>query len=463
MTSASAASNTNSPPVEGKRVGSFFPAVVRLIFYCSLVVCTGYVGYSSRHEGSLVPAAVPSPTAAPGPVAASPQLRIMFIGDSITEGITANSHRKFRAPRDGSCSFRFHYLSRVLEWLDKTSNASRCLYSVGPSTGVMGSSFPPIFCLEPVRRFALTTASFEAGAEENSLFQSRRLFGRHAAHFGGRIQNLFITDPQGFAALRMRIYKKWFRRPYLSGDSSWTTERPMEQQEQSISAPPPGMPRIQAWMRTYKPHVVFVSIGTNDLYVTSSALHLVRTLYPTLLRAILCRGQATVELTSLMGDCCFPQQDASGPAVVTLSTLLWRVAMDVEPVNHLLRRIKSCKQATDGLSCKECVEGTLSAEAQHLLTTESSSLHEKSFVEGTMQLQSSSQVYCDTRVRILDAGNGTIISNATAEGIHSAPHLYDGVHPSPLGEMLLAQQYWRESVRERVWETAVASIPDSLH
>ncbi|CUG88533.1 membrane-associated protein, putative [Bodo saltans] len=438
----------HSPPIDGKRRLVTSSAVVRGLLFTVLVACTTYFGVSTYRRVDAIPltndspmgvltieeVVVPataggiSPTSLSAKQGKRQQLRVMFVGDSITEGISANSHRKFGAPRLGSCSFRFLYLARVLEWIKSRTNASHSLIAVGPFTGVMGASSPPDFCLDPIERLSY----FPDDSREVKPTPSKRRFARHAALFGGQVKNFFLIEPRSLANVRMNTYRKWFRRPYLSRDMSWTTEHAMEQSDSLVRRhnnnnsdvpfvlPRPGIPRIRAWMLSYQPHVVFVAIGTNDVYVTSSPLHLIRTMYASLVCAILCGGGCEAmnlqRGSSMNTSCVLAPRATSDPVIVTLSTLLWRVATDVEPVNQLLREISACKANIDSKTCSACAKNALRSAAtrnQMTMTIKNTTLDKDMFAGVEMPLESSAAVYCDSRVHILDAGDGTIISNAT--------------------------------------------------
>lgn len=444
---------------------------VRSLIFFMFVMCTGYMGHATLFRGAsvtLLPHRLPllSPVASNDSsgmsIAASPLvintpwraaghssvLRVMFVGDSITEGIAANSYRKLRAPRKGSCSYRFHLMSNVVQWLRDNSNDTVMLQTVGPSTGVMGAVVPPEHCCLPIlhKTSASHHASRPSVSRDHHQSSCVRQFGRHAAIFGGTIRDMFETDPAKLFARRLKIYRQWFRKPHLSRDPTWAME-PQEPVNASRGMDA-SIPRIDHWMKRHRPHVVFVEIGTNDLYTSTSPLELVRTSFPALLRSVL--PHVAADDASSPGRSEAGRTSASSvEPVVALSTLLWRVATDVEPVNNLLLNIQGCKTGT-AVDCKTCVGLVLKDPSSSEFIHGGRRVLGRDEMIPTISPIETARLYCNSRVYIVNVGGGDVVSNET-----SKHHLYDGIHPSELGEELLANQYWREINQKGMWTTVL--------
>ncbi len=171
--------------------------------------------------------------------------RLLFIGDSITEGIGVRHPSSRGIPVSGLCSYRFALMRLLERELQASVGGSAGFVTVGPFHGTAGSQTVPDKC-RGVKSSRIATAA----SHHFFVNSSSRDFTAHAAVWGGLLEE--ILDPRGTL-------------PYDRQRSNSRRLAKMPHPELDGSARESGAPALAQWMRRYAPDVVLFLLGTNDL------------------------------------------------------------------------------------------------------------------------------------------------------------------------------------------------------
>jgi hypothetical protein len=220
---------------------------------------------SSRRSGGVV--------AAGGGAISSSAVRIMFLGDSITEGGAANTTHPRKHP-NGSCSFRFSFLSHIATrdgghsriTADSPTQPSAAakkrlsphqVTTVGPFSSNCGDAVVPDKCFATLRRSWGNDKSLALYDSSSKSINWRR----HAA----------VSGVTALGLIRHR--EAWPKRETCYAKSGILTTPPtlppavtaMEGRYRRIFPDRVNVSDVAVWGATYEPHLVVVLIGTNDL------------------------------------------------------------------------------------------------------------------------------------------------------------------------------------------------------
>ena len=306
----------------------------------------------------------------------SRDVRIMFIGDSITQGTTANlrflgkKKQKWQFPKNGTCSYRFHLLKLLNDYLQRNSclhpeagscrEQSRRAVAVGPYHSSFGGRAPS-WCKE-VRGML--------GADQTA----------HGAVWGIEIEEMH----EGRAAER---HAAMLRLVGLRGKSE-------------VSALRKDGPKD--WVVQFRPAVVLVFLGTNDLHTEEPGTVFER--LEALLDPLLAIAGG-VDSSAFGRRCTFR---------VVATTLPVHFAADPPPsipeYNALLLRFNKTIRQPCNASSTNLME-------------------------------------CSTCFHLID-GAGAAFAGHTKESISAVT--YDLIHPNRLGEVAIAEAIFHELVSQGV-------------
>ena len=181
--------------------------------------------------------------------------RLMFVGDSITEGFGVRHPTSKLIPPTGLCSYRFELIRQVVGLLKNRSSAKGSrgardsFVTVGPFQGTAGSLLVPEKCdVEPL------TASTASPA-----------WTKHAAVWGGLVKEALASDGGPYKK-RQSNYKRFAKyAPFPKIDARLLT---------SVS----NRSTLQRWVELYAPDVVVMLLGTNDLSANISPANVLKSL-----------------------------------------------------------------------------------------------------------------------------------------------------------------------------------------
>jgi hypothetical protein len=340
-------------------------------------------------------------------------LRVMFVGDSITEGMAPSHSQASRplVPKEGSCSYRFP-LIKLLE-----QNMGVLIRPVGPFAGHVGSR-----------------ATHEACEKQLSDFISD-VSDRHASIWGITAHELI--GPGDFQKKRSFARKYYFGKKsqqFRSMDSDLTVAMMHDQHgklESAAFAERIEREHLRRWSYFLRPQLMTVHIGTNDLATGASAATMIFDRWPKTILALLLPDVVfddTVASTSTP----LPQVRCSPAAerrCIGITTILPRSTPShqslIDESNDWLSRIQLCKAAASGAdesknACADCVIKT----APGPLVAQSATNWLPSHVVA--------EAWCMPCVFILNISSPNRIND-------SLQFMYDGLHPNSAGEQRIAE------------------------
>ncbi|CUG88534.1 membrane-associated protein, putative [Bodo saltans] len=364
---------------------------------------------SQHHHAAEIPTAHPLATNSwEGP------LRVMFVGDSVTEGV-ATSHaqalRKTQVPKEGSCSYRFP-LMKLLE----KKNPGLSLLPVGPFVGHVGTRDTNEECRQQLTNYTKGTSN------------------RHASVWG--ITASELIGPSDLQKKRLYARKYYFGRKSpqaLSIDRDVTIDmlhaqretlpRTSDEDTSSFGVALLEREHLRRWAYFLKPQLVVVHIGTNDLSTGATAETLVLDRWPKSILALLI-PEVTVTSSEPSPkskheiQCPSPQHRS-----IALTSLLPRSSPShqslIDQSNRWLSQIDVCKHhastAAEGTnSCAACVASNVPSNLPPRGPSQ-------------MSLETVAHAWCLPCVFLLNISDPRRINDSLA-------YMYDGLHPNAAGE-----------------------------
>lgn len=340
------------------------------------------------------------------------ELRLMFVGDSITEGIAGGGSARHRLPQNGSCSFRFELLKRLSTYAQQQHPPFR-LRTVGPLTHVVGADSPPTPCCNGVL-MEMPVSVGDSPNQSDAASQHRRCFdtfGRHAAIWGGVSADFLRSTPESLRSKRLQLLGGYFGRRaakfLINKNMLLFAHAGIVNHSKSL---------LWNWVSHSQPEILIMALGTNDLYNEGSSMLAALTVF---------RNSTTAMLREVM--------DAASVSLksIGVSTLLGRNEFDVSHYNDILLSVKKCQQASRVLrACALCVQKAL-VEAS-----------------GTKQMVLENDilsVWCHPQLRILHGGSAWLSTKQENDRF-----LYDGLHPNGEGESRIAEKLLTEIIESRL-------------
>jgi hypothetical protein len=345
-------------------------------------------------------------------------LTVMFVGDSITEGMAPNHGRASRplVPKEGSCSFRFP-LMRIL------AQRGLLMQPVGPFAGHVGAQTSHLECQAQLK------GAYIAGVSE-----------RHAAVWG-------VTATELLSPASLSRKRRFARRYYFGGrrQSPQSAATPLDTTlaYDSVGRHQATLSRshLSRWSDVLQPGLSVVLLGTNDLASGSQVEDVVLGLLPTVARDLLFpRGDLMRRkegVSAISSGMVCPSQHR-----VAVSTLLPRalpLQRMVADVNWWMDRIQRCKteHAQDVNLCGQCVAteamptevygSTLNREG-HVVLEDGIRKRPLKPPVAPRSPQNVADVWCLPCIHILN------ISLDPNRIDHSYQYMYDGLHPNRAGE-----------------------------
>lgn len=343
--------------------------------------------------------------------------RLMLVGDSITEGIAPGSKRRFRVPAEGSCSYRFLLLRHL-----HMRNPDFLFETVGPFDGAFGGGAVAAGCCLGGVSPAVAALHHPPISSESDCIQA---YGRHAALWGSQSPQFLSNSLSELVEFRRSLVRLYFKSRHINVSPKWVDDAigknvasPLADNtddvviDQSVPTTVPsavesaaGLNFLQRWSSGHHPDAVIILFGTNDVYSSATPMDMMVVHYPHMLRSVLQASASTSKMR------------------VAVCTLLPRVAFEMQAMNELLLRVRSCKRLKQ--TCMACVLSVIGI---------------------TNSTESGVGVWCKNEVFILNVGGNTTMLNRSAEV------LYDGVHPSSVGEAAIAAVMTDEIMNERFFE-----------
>lgn len=366
-------------------------------------------------------------------------VRVMFLGDSITDGGAAGTAHPRKHP-NGSCSYRFSFLSHITSGAvphrrDETPNPkshSRKLLrpeevtTVGPFASNCGDVVVPDKCFK-ILRDAWGNADGLGLTESNSASIRWR---QHAAVSG--VTALGLIRHNEAAQKRNACYEK-------SGILTTAPSLPpavvsMEQQYRETYPLRVNTSDVAVWAAAYEPHLAMVLIGTNDLRWGRPWREILYESIPAILHELL--WYADPSTSPLLGKSTRrPQHVLRGgqgrgyassicPTFAVLSTLYPRAEFEseIDSLNEALLTIQKKRQLGNRVMCP----------AHDTFLDE----HVLRFISGETFL------LCHPCIRVIDGGapvskkGGGLMPKKD----FVASFTFDGLHPNDEGDEQLGQR-----------------------
>lgn len=399
-------------------------------------------------------------------------VRIMFLGDSITEGGAAGTSHPRKHP-NGSCSYRFSFLSHIARpqaGATPTNGKSRAgrlpaptslqaadsgvkrflkpqqVTTVGPFSSNCGDAVVPDKCFKTLRS---AWGQSKALALHDSSSKSIR-WRRHAS----------VSGVTALGLIRHR--EAWPKRDMCYRKSGILDQAPahppmvsaMEEKYRRTYPHRVNISDVAVWAATYEPHLVMVLIGTNDLRWgrdwTEILYESIPLILHELLRAADPRSSPLLTPTptnhpgmlpptaSQVDAPLSPGQSAAAsalsyrrhheaavcPTFAVLSTLYPRTefASEVESFNMALLAIQRRRKLGTGVMCPP---------------------HDAFQNDNALQLMSGETfLICHPCLRVIDGGATTNV--ATGEKVPRdefiAEFTFDGLHPNDKGDEHLGRR-----------------------
>jgi hypothetical protein len=379
---------------------------------------------------------------------ASAPIRIMFLGDSITDGGAADTHHMRKHP-NGSCSYRFSFLSHITSVNSSSSqrDAQRRLHpreltTVGPFSSNCGDTVVPDKCFQTLRQ-----AWGNLGARITDSDPSSLQWRQHAATSGVMALGL------------IRQHQTWEKRSMCYEKAGLLRSAPpvpepvaaMEQRYREVYPNRENVSDVAVWSAAYRPHLVIILLGTNDLRWERPWREVLFESLPAVvhelvlhasMRSPLDRKTSEANRTRPLGG--LATSSGGGrvvmelnerrfsslmcPTFVALSTLYPRLAFadDVRSFNDALLEIRRKRQVGRQTLCPT---------------------YETFFQEKTVDtITGETFLLCHPCLRIVDGGS--MVDDVT--GVHMkrdafvSRFTFDGLHPNDEGDMLLGRRLARE-------------------
>jgi lysophospholipase L1-like esterase len=356
-------------------------------------------------------------TSAPAHKSHGQPLRVMFVGDSITEGMSPNHSQVMRplVPKEGACSYRFQ-LIRLLE-----QNMGVLLEPVGPFAGHVGSRATHEVCK--------TQLSHYVGGVSD----------RHASMWGITARELI--GPSDLAQKRVHVRAYFFGKKssqVCQLDSDVTVAKIHDQHskvESAAFAERLEREHLRRWSYFLRPQLMTVNIGTNDLASDASVATMVFDRWPKAILALLLPGvvfDGSTAAHSHEVQCSPPGAERRCIGITTIlprlrSTLPQSIPLHrslIDESNKWLSRIQSCKAAAaagggdDTNRCAACFTTAVRA---------------ASLPNSAQQLPLSvvAEAWCMPCVFVLNISSPRRIND-------SRQFMFDGLHPNAAGEQRIA-------------------------
>lgn len=348
----------------------------------------------------------------------SKQLRVMFVGDSITEGMAPSHSNTLRplVPKEGSCSYRFP-LMQALERRGITA------LPVGPFSGHVGTQRSPLLCQQQLQHYI-------PGVSE-----------QHAAIWG-------ITAKELLGPTSLQKKRQFARRYYFGKRAKITAEadatigrvKPSDRAGVDTSAIVDHS-HLRRWADVLQPRLITVLIGTNDLSQGAQVEDVVIGLLPSTILALLFPRVAHPRrevFKAASEEAEVPLTCTRRVAVATLLPRSMPMQLMVGDVNKWIGRINMCKvsSALDLPACMECVakEATPTSVYGSELNGDGNLLLKDALRSRPVNVQKqrgavehSAFAWCLPCVYILNISDSKQINDST-------DFMYDGLHPNEAGE-----------------------------
>jgi lysophospholipase L1-like esterase len=353
-------------------------------------------------------------TSAPAHKSHGQPLRVMFVGDSITEGMSPNHSQVMRplVPKEGACSYRFP-LIRLLE-----QNMGVRLEPVGPFAGHVGSRATHEVCK--------TQLSHYIGGVSD----------RHASMWGITARELIGPSDLVKKRLHDRAYFFGTNSSQVRELDSDVTVAKLRDQHSKVGnaafAERLEREHLRRWSYFLRPQLMTVHIGTNDLATGASAAAMVFDRWPRVILALLLPDVVFDGSTSAHShevQCSPPGAERRCIGITTIlprlrSTLPQSIPLHrslIDESNAWLAQIQSCKAAAagGGDACVSCVTKAVRAASLANRAQE-------------LPLNVVAETWCMRCVFVLNISSPSRIND-------SLQFMFDGLHPNSAGEQRIAE------------------------